>query len=450
MHLVHFILVYLPLVCLGDPSSPGLPSATHLSHISSSISPTMLAGLIAAADADRLLGRVHVQVPEPEPANGSSSDNDNHHEHHGNGPGQLALQALRGVAGRANKSKQAAEQKFKHAVKMATSTEEDSCCNITFGLANQSKDTFEQIQQTATALESVSSTVVNKTSSHQSAIIRGLSSHVQAVRKKLLDMVSSSSYIMTTDVVDEASMWCRRSLTSEEMKEAKKELAKVKLKKPKAKHQHCERQVTKKVRVPCMNQVQHIRLEVEASTAAFQLHSPTQAIGKGNWSTMLRAKRKWSFQCEGNVGTQLDPDGRLQEAADSVQYIGKCVTGDAASVNTCIHAREQHTVSEKRIKGERIRTLTCNKCCSHQACLLNRSIYDEDDHASFLARLSHILQNSRTLTSVFEKADLYVETCFEYCPVEASSFPTELQAWNRHARRILANSKLSEDQDNAL
>jgi hypothetical protein len=161
---------------------------------------------------------------------------------------------------------------------------------------------------------------------------------------------------------------------------------------------------------------------------------------------MQRAKRKWSFQCEGNVGSQLDhPDGRLQEAADSVKYIGKCLTGDAASTNQCMHAREQQKMSEKRIPGERIRTVTSNKCCSHQACLLNRSIYDEDDHPSFLARLSHLLQNSRTLTSVLEKADLHVETCFEYCPVEA--MPVEVAQWSKHARSILQQyRKLSEDQ----
>ena len=411
----------------------------------------MLAGLIkAAADAaNPLLGEPHVPQPQPPSPNGSSS-----HDHDDGAAVAEAGRATKwqqlGEASRVKKSKQLAEQKFKHVVNMATNTSDDNCCNITFGLASQCKDTYQQINQEGTALASVSSTVVDKTSANQSAIVRGLSSHIQAVRKKLLDMVSSTSYIMTTDVVDEASMWCRRSLTSEEMKEAKKELTKVKIKKPKAKHQHCERQVTNKVRVPCMNQVQHIRLEVEASTAAFQLHSPTQAIGKGNWSTMLRAKRKWSFQCEGNVGTQLDPDGRLQEAADSVRYIGKCVTGDAASTNCCIHAREQQALSETKIKGERLRTLTSNKCCSHQACLLNRSLYDEDDHASFLARLSHVLQNSRTLTSVLEKADLYVQTLFEYHPIDCDSVPSDQLQWNQEAKSILANGKLSDEEVHGL
>ena len=450
MFMLFHLLLFHFLVCLGFATDPSLECSIEegsaqlfLNHSENQISP-MLAGLIkAAADADRRLG-VHVQVPEPEPPHGSSSGS----REHPNGPVQLL--ALRGVAGRANKSKQLSEQKFKHVVKMATSTQEDNCCNIAFGLANQCKDTFQQIGQETNALESVSSSVVNKTSSHQSAIIRGLASHVQAVRNKLLSLVSNTSYIMATDVPDEASMWCRRSLTSQEMTEAKNELAKKAERKPTAKYQHCERKVTKKVRVPCLNQVQHIRVELEAATAAFQLHSPTQAMGKGNWSTMLRAKRKWSFQCCGNVGTQLDPDGRLQEAADSVRYIGKCLTGDAAGVNTCIHAREQQALSDKRIKGERIRTLSSNKCCSHQACLLNRSLYDEDDHASFLARLSHIMQNNRTLTSVLEKADLYVETCFEYYPVDANSLPSELESWNKHARHILANCKLSDEEDSAL
>ena len=132
-------------------------------------------------------------------------------------------------------------------------------------------------------------------------------------------------------------MWCRRSLTSRELEHLNTACAKKKAKAMasggKGKHSHCERMVTKKTRVPCLNQVQHIRLELESSqkTIAFQLHSPTQAMGKGNWSTMLRAKRKWSFQCCGVVGSQLEDrrgsngSNKLQKAADAVRSIHRQV-----------------------------------------------------------------------------------------------------------------------------
>ena len=160
---------------------------------------------------------------------------------------------------------------------------------------------------------------------------------------------------------------------------------------------------------------------------------------------MLRAKKKWSLHSCGEVGQHLDSEkGDLQAAANEIRYIGKCVTGDDAGQNTCIRAQEQAALEEIRQPGK-IRTLTSNKCQSHQACLLNRSIYDEDDHPAFLARMSHLLQNGRTLTSVLEKCDLYIASIFEYQIVE--SFPEGMTSWNDSARKLLkSTSKLDDDQ----
>ena len=74
-------------------------------------------------------------------------------------------------------------------------------------------------------------------------------------------------------------------------------------------------------------------------------------------------------------------------------------------------------------------------------------MYDEDDHAAFLARLSHLMQNNRTLTSVLEKADLYLESIFDFVVVDADTIPAEQQRWNDEAKQILKScSRFSNEQ----
>ncbi len=418
----------------------------------------MLASLLsAAAAASSPRQGVQGQDPEPEPncsGSGSGSASGGRKRMQQNHDDNIAAMAI----ANAQKAAERASTKFKHVINMASSTQQHNISKTAFGYGNQCKDTYKRFGQESTALGDDISTVVNKTGQVQAGICKGLASHLTAVRQKLCSFLENSQYIVHSDVSDEASMWCRRSLTSRELEHLNTACAKKKAKAMasggKGKHSHCERMVTKKTRVPCLNQVQHIRLELESSqkTIAFQLHSPTQAMGKGNWSTMLRAKRKWSFQCCGVVGSQLEDrrgsngSNKLQKAADAVRYIGKCVTQDAAAVNTCVLAREQAAMQEKRAPG-RIRTMTTNKCQSHQACLLNRSVYDEDDHAAFLARLSHLLQNNRTCTSVLEKADLYLASIFDYVVVDETSIPAEMPCWQEHSRSILKRcSRLSDEE----
>ena len=132
-------------------------------------------------------------------------------------------------------------------------------------------------------------------------------------------------------------MWCRRTLIAKEKEIAKTAAATQKAAGKKNHVGNTDRKITKKTRVPCLSAVQHVRLQLESTNKiiAFQLHSPTLAIGKGNWATMLRAKKKWSLHSCGEVGEKLntkDSSGiSLQEAADNVRYIGKCVTQDDAA-----------------------------------------------------------------------------------------------------------------------
>jgi hypothetical protein len=142
-------------------------------------------------------------------------------------------------------------------------------------------------------------------------------------------------------------MWCRRTLTAKELAAAKED-EKRKQRSGK-KTSSSDRKITKKTRVPCINLVQHVVFKLNSSgkTSAFQLHSPTQAIAKANWATMLKAIKNWSLHCCGEVGQKLDTGGSpdsddsLQNAANGIKYIGKCKTQDDAGQNRCILAREQ-------------------------------------------------------------------------------------------------------------
>ena len=347
-----------------------------------------------------------------------------------------------------NKINQAKEA-FTSVIQLANQTTCQSVSTKAFGYGlKQSKDTYNTVSQQAMQLGLHAMTIDN-TNQTQSYILKGLTSHCKAVRNALHRFLNDTNYICHSEIGDEASMWCRRALTAKEKEIAKKAAAK---QKAAGKKGACniDRMVTKKIRVPCLNSVQHVRLSLESSNKSitFQLHSPTQAIGKGNWGTMMQAKRKWSFLCCGQVGEKLDSvdsEGKtMQEAVDNIKHIGKCMTHDDAGTNECILAREQAALKDKRGPG-RIRMLTHTKCQSHQACLLNRTVYGGDDHAAILARLSHLMQNNRTLSGVLEKADIYLETIFEFNVVDR--FPNEMTGWNNSARRLLkSSSKLSDEE----
>ena len=176
--------------------------------------PTMLARLIAAAASGGEAAPVVVHHEALELALGLEES-------------AAAARARR--ARRYNASKANADKQFKHVIKMANKTQQENCTNLNFGHGNSScKDTYERFSQEANALDGVASEVVDKTKQTQSAIVRGLASHLKAVRQKLVDLFNKTSYVIVADVSDEASMWCRRSLTSDELKAAKAAAAKAK------------------------------------------------------------------------------------------------------------------------------------------------------------------------------------------------------------------------------
>ena len=121
----------------------------------------------------------------------------------------------------------AAHQSFKHVVKMANITQQTSISNIAFGYSHSNKDTYHQeSHQTSIHNEFNYAVKIKKTNQIQSSITKGIASHVEAVRQKLASFFESTSYIVHSDVSDEASMWCRRPLTPAEKNTLNEEIAK--------------------------------------------------------------------------------------------------------------------------------------------------------------------------------------------------------------------------------
>ena len=119
----------------------------------------------------------------------------------------------------------AAHQSFKHVVKMANITQQTSISNIAFGYSHSNKDTYRQ-ESHQTSIHNEFNYAVNKTNQMQSSITKGIASHVEAVRQKLASFFESTSYVVHSDVSDEASMWCRRPLTPAEKNTLNEEIAK--------------------------------------------------------------------------------------------------------------------------------------------------------------------------------------------------------------------------------
>jgi hypothetical protein len=363
-------------------------------------------------------------------------DEDDENEDECHGEPASARQIAAAKAASKNKTDRN-KTKIQHAIQMASGCSSSSTiATKTFGYGLPCSEKYnEKTQETTSAGVTIT---VNKTNQKQTQILKGLVSHVQSVRQQLQCYMNDTDYMVHSEIEDEASMWCRRTLTKSELAAAKAE--EQRKKQAGKKTSSSDRKVTKKTRTPCLNIVQHAVLKRNSSggTCSFQIHSPTIGMAKGNWSTMVNAIEKWSLRCCSKVGKHLAGEASdLQETIDNIFYIGKCKTQDDAGQNACILAAEQQALKREREPGVRIRTLMSNKCLSHQSCLCNRSIYEqvEDDHPSFLARLSHLMQNNRTLTGILEKCDLHIENVFEYHAIE--TLPEEVPEWNSYARFVL-------------
>ena len=62
---------------------------------------------------------------------------------------------------------------------------------------------------------------VNKTNQKQKFIVKGLMSHLKATQAQLQCFMQDADYLVHSEIEDEASMWCRRSLTKNELAAAK-------------------------------------------------------------------------------------------------------------------------------------------------------------------------------------------------------------------------------------
>ena len=273
----------------------------------------------------------------------------------------------------------------------------------------------------------------------------GVSQHMAAVRLRLPKLMSRKHLLLVMDVLDDATMWCKRpDNTAAEKKsraaDAKRSVRKkLKGKKP-----------GKVSTVQVMNVLQHVFLKGPPAPdghpwAAAQVHSPAIAVPKANFGTLAHRRRPWAVNFGGQVGHRLQKDNEVQEHMDETPTIVKVVTNDAASNNLSMIGLEQREFcSVRRPDSDKFRAHVDWRCMCHAACLITKPAYSSlGDLPTVVTRLSHLFQNSRTLTRFLESCDIVLDSTFRYLP--AFRLPGEAALWRRDAQWVLRPSLMAKE-----
>ena len=91
--------------------------------------------------------------------------------------------------------------------------------------------------------------------------------------------------------------------------------------------------------------VQHIAVAKDILSIA-QVHSPTVALPKKNYATMLGRKRKWNMLNGDDVGSNFSTAEFEQHVKDCAAILKLCTT-DAANTNGCITRVEQDMAKDE-------------------------------------------------------------------------------------------------------
>ena len=211
------------------------------------------------------------------------------------------------------------------------------------------------------------------------------------------------------DVVDDATMWCRRPATAKEKSSRIAALERIRC--PRKRKRMKGKIKGTNMAVPVMNMTQYVYRYRNPNWTAAEVHSPAIALPKTNWSTLLVRKQKWSLCQGGKVGRHLKSsvtDGRLQQNLDVTEVLFKVTSTDAAVTNNCITRSEQDDMVVARVlRG--FRGQLDLLCQGHQVCLLMRPVYNNSlDLDTCCIRLSHILQANTQKTKFLDCLDALV------------------------------------------
>ena len=280
---------------------------------------------------------------------------------------------------------------------------------------------------------------------------RGIVSHIKAQQARLQQCLAGARALIHTDVMDDATMWVKQHTDARQRKARQ---AQVQRNKEQRRNLAKGRPGRNKA-IAIMNNVQHVYVAKPAGARVAwnvaQVHSPAQALPKGNWATVYDRKRRWNVCSGGQVGRSLrrktdgELDNTMQDAVDATPAIIQISTNDAAGVNECVTHIEQHELIARRGDG-RYRLHLDLHCQGHQGCLVTRPVYESaavGDLATIIVRLGHILEGAKNMDLLLKASDAVIDDIFEYRPVH--SLPAEANAWRQDAQWVLESSKAAGD-----
>ena len=358
--------------------------------------------------------------------------------------------AVRMAWGRGAARAARAEAKLHAAVRVSNPGRADVISKEVFGLHAASLRGGGE-ESSGVTLDPSQSIVVSKKRQGGRQRRRGAWSHVAATAEALVTRLQDCRTLIHTEVIDDATMWCRKPLGKKDKASTRtaiaRRLARTRGAKLKGKVKG------KNVAIPVQNITQHAFLQTQTSTAwsAIEIHSPATALPQSNWSTLLDRKRQWSLCTGGQVGRNLVrrvDDGRLQSKMGETKTIAKLCTNDAAKTNDCVVSEDQRALILRRVRDA---GAACRFCChldihcqGHQTCLLSRPVYEGlGDYSTCIVRLGHILEGYKNKARLLDCADEVLDGIFRFRRV--LRLPEECTEWRADAAWVLQASRAAQD-----
>ena len=284
---------------------------------------------------------------------------------------------------------------------------------------------------------------------------RAVSSHVSATRQELPRWLADPEVIAVSSVIDDATLWMRLPMEGDAEK-AQEARAKRRAVKAKAKAAATGRPASRGTffgsgrnkATTVLSMVNHVYLKrrLDRGACCAQLHAPAQALPRANWRTIADRKDKWSLWDGAHVGAAFkDADGEVQQKMDSAAAVLSLSTHDAASVNSCVVAREE-ILSEHSSTDEKVHLVFHMHCMAHQASLATRhGTASVSDLGTTLVRLGHILAGARNFSKYLRCLRDVVARNFSYKRVLAVPLEDSLIRARRRLRWCFEASKISFD-----
>ena len=325
----------------------------------------------------------------------------------------------------------------------------------TFGLSSSSASAPMDVVPLPDGAGGIAYVSKSNKSKHRELWKRGLLSFVKAVWSALPRFIGDApSNVILSSVMDDCSVWVRRSVDS--LDPSSKQ----------AKHGEQHSRMGRNVCRPAFNCVQHLVVTdptADAMPRACAVHTPTQILPRGNWSTIYQRWTQWAVFSGRGIGKKLRSAVRLPFGLGNGGVAGvpgeptlisvlsnavwrvALLTMESLVVNKCIVCEEQRTF------GQSANTLLLDVACHHHCCALGAKplvtrIGDGSVISNYI-RLAHLLESSRTFQRYVDSLDAVVGDSFRYRAVEV--LLAECVGFMAKSRRLLESTRVALDIDDA-